>query len=161
MSPSEWSTASAVMTVNTDGSSTLASPDLPLDGFAGYIGSAIDVTELKLASVALSGLSRRLMQSHENERAWIARELNEDLCQRMMGLTLQLHSVSKASRGDVNEMRARVEELCVQFGDVAREIQAVSDQWYSKLEGARTRGISPELLPAAVRAPRRHHRLPP
>ena len=28
------------------------------DGFAGYIGSAIDVTELKLASVALSGLSR-------------------------------------------------------------------------------------------------------
>ena len=26
---------------------------------AGYIGSAIDVTELKLASVALSGLSRQ------------------------------------------------------------------------------------------------------
>ncbi len=58
-------------------------PRFAADGFAGYIGSAIDVTELKLASVALSSLSRRLMQSHEKERAWLARELNEDVCQRM------------------------------------------------------------------------------
>jgi PAS domain S-box-containing protein len=104
------------------------------DGFAGYIGSAIDVTELKLASVALSGLSRRLLQSHEEERASIARKLNEELCQRLTGLNLQLHSLSMDSRGNVNEMRARVEELCAQFGDLASEIQAVSDQSYHKLE---------------------------
>jgi PAS domain S-box-containing protein len=104
------------------------------DGFAGYIGSAIDVTELKLASVALSGLSRRLLQSHEEERASIARTLNEELCQRLTGLNLQLHSLSMGSRGNVNQMCARVEELCAQFGDLASEIQAISDQSYHKLE---------------------------
>ena len=71
------------------------------DGFAGYIGSAIDVSELKLASVALSGLSRRLLQSQEQERARIATTLNEDLCQRMTGLNLQLHSLSMGQNGDV------------------------------------------------------------
>ena len=134
VSPSEWSTASAVMTVSTDGSSTAGVPRFAADDFAGYFGSAIDVTELKLASVALSGLSRRLMQSHEEERAWIAKELNDDLCQRMMGITIQLHSLSKASCVGVDQMRARVEELCVQFGDLAGEIHAISDQWYSRLE---------------------------
>jgi PAS domain S-box-containing protein len=104
------------------------------DGFAGYVGSAIDVTELKLASVALSGLSRRLLESHEEERAWIAKKLNEELCQRLTGLNLQLHSLSIGSRGDVNQLRARVEELCVQFGDLASEIQAIPDQSYHKLE---------------------------
>ena len=109
-------------------------PRFAADDLAGYLGSAIDVTELKLASVALSGLSRRLIQSHEKERAWIARELSEDLCQRMIAITLRLHSLSNASRVGVDEMRARVEELCVQFGDLAREIHAISDQCYSKLE---------------------------
>ena len=102
--------------------------------FAGYIGSAIDVTELKLASVALSHLSRRLLQSHEDERAWIARELNDDLCQRLMGLTLQLLSVGRTSCGGASEMPARIEELCVQLGDLAGEIHAISDHCYSRLK---------------------------
>ena len=36
---------------------------LPGGSFAGYIGSAVDVTELQLARVALSGLNRRLMSA--------------------------------------------------------------------------------------------------
>ena len=109
-------------------------PRFAVDGFAGYIGSAIDVTELKLASVALSNLSRRLLQSHEDERASLARELNDDLCQRLMGLTLQLHSLSKTSRGGASQMPAGVEELCVQLGDLASDIHAISDRWYCRLE---------------------------
>jgi PAS domain S-box-containing protein len=109
------------------------------DGFAGYVGSAIDVTELKLASAALAGLSRRLLQSHEEERARIATKLNEDLCQRMTGLNLQLHSLSMGPHGDVNQMRVRVEELCAQFGHLVSEIQAISDQSSHTLE---LRGIA-------------------
>jgi len=41
--------------------------------FAGYIGSAIDITERKLAEEALSMVGRRLIEAHEEERTWIAR----------------------------------------------------------------------------------------
>jgi signal transduction histidine kinase len=88
----------------------------------------------KLASVALSGLSRRLLQSHEQERAWVAWKLNEEFCQRLTGLNLQLHSLSMGSRDNVNQMRARVEELSAQLGDLTSEIQAISDQSYHTLE---------------------------
>ena len=55
VSPSEWSTVSAVTTVSTGGSSIMAVPRFTANGgFAGYSGAAIDVTELKLASEALS-----------------------------------------------------------------------------------------------------------
>jgi PAS domain S-box-containing protein len=123
------------------------------DGFAGYIGSAIDVTELKLASVALSGLSRRLLQSQEEERARIAAKLNEDLCQRMTGLNLQLHSLSMGPHGDVNQMRVRVEELCAQFGDLASEIRAISDQSSHTLE---LRGIAASVRTVCRQMSARH-----
>ncbi len=82
---------------------------------------------------ALSHFSGRLLQSHETERARIASELNEDLCQRLTGLTLQLHCVNKASRDGGGET-ARVEELCAQLGDLAGEIHAISDDCYSRLK---------------------------
>ena len=101
--------------------------------FLGYIGSCIDVTDLKLAKAALSSLSQKLMQSQEGERTWIARELHEDLGQRLAGLTMQLHSLSRVSIDD--SLRTRVGDLCAQFGDLGRDIQAISYRLYSyKLE---------------------------
>ena len=149
--PFRMDTASAVMTVSTDGSSTPAYRD----GFAGYIGSAIDVTELKLASIALSGLSRRLLQSHEQERAWIASKLNEDLCQRLTGLKLQLHSLSKGSR--VTSTRcALVSRSCARSLAIWRvrfRPSRISCTTPSSCSDSRHQ---PGLLPADVRAPRRH-----
>ena len=97
--------------------------------FVGHIGSCIDITDLKLARAALSNLSHKLMQSQEGERTWIARELHEDLGQRLAGLTMQLHSLSQAST-DPNA-RTRTEDLCAQFGDLGRDIQAISYRLYS------------------------------
>ena len=108
-------------------------PRMLEDGsFAGYVGSAIDVTDLKLARLALSSLSQRLMQAQEHERAWVARELQDDLCQRLIVLTAQLHGLSQSTNGvDDGQMRSRVEELSGQFGAVAAEMFAVSDQLHS------------------------------
>jgi PAS domain S-box-containing protein len=101
--------------------------------FVGYIGSSIDVTDLKLAKAALSNLSHKLMQSQEGERSWIARELHEDLGQRLAGLTMQLHCLSQVSADD--SLRTRVGDLCAQFSDLGRDIQAISYRLYSyKLE---------------------------
>ena len=102
--------------------------------FHGYVGSAVDVTDLKLATLALSNLSRRLMQTCEKERAWIARELHEDLCQRMVGLTLSLRSLSELPGNAASEMRTHVAELCGRFSKLTGEILSISDRTHARLE---------------------------
>ena len=66
-------------------------PRLHKDGsFAGYIGSCIDVTDRKLAEDALTSMSRKLVQAQEQERARIARELHDDIDQRLVMLGINL-----------------------------------------------------------------------
>src|SRR5207249_11409983 len=62
----------------------LGTPRFQQDGsFAGYIGSCIDVTERKLAEESLANMSRKLIEAQEQERTWIARELHDDISQRI------------------------------------------------------------------------------
>ncbi len=62
----------------------------PDGSFEGYIGSCIDVTDRKLAEEALARMGRRLIEAHEQERTWIARELHDDVLQRMALLMIDL-----------------------------------------------------------------------
>jgi signal transduction histidine kinase len=96
--------------------------------------AATNAAELERARMALSRLSSGLIQAHEKERAQIAKELHDDLCQRMMALTVRLHSYSKAPRVELEEMRAGIDEICGQFTDLGGEILAISDNLYSRLE---------------------------
>jgi PAS domain S-box-containing protein len=53
-----------------------------VDGsFAGYIGTAVDIGERKLAEQVLSTVSQKVIEAHEEERARIARELHDDISQ--------------------------------------------------------------------------------
>ncbi len=110
-----------------------AVPRVLADGtFAGYVGSGIDVTDLALARSALSGLSRRLMQAQEQERAVVAREIKEDLCQRMTVLTMGLQEVSQAPvDGHEDEIRSRAEDVRRQLSQLSVEMFAISDQLHS------------------------------
>jgi PAS domain S-box-containing protein len=95
--------------------------------FAGYVGSAIDVTELKEARLALSGLSRRLMDAQEEERERLARELHDDVGQRMMALVMQLQTV-----GDLPDEAGRhIEEATRLALEVGRDLQAISHGLHS------------------------------
>jgi signal transduction histidine kinase len=49
-----------------------------------------DITEAKRAEEALHGLSRRLIQAHEDERALLARELHDDVTQRLAVLAIDV-----------------------------------------------------------------------
>jgi PAS domain S-box-containing protein len=104
-------------------------PRLDRDGtFCGYIGSAVDVTDQKLAETALSGLSRRLMEAQEQERAWIARELHDDLAQKAVALQMQLEHVARTDRPiEADHLR----EIGDRARDLGRDIQAVSHRLHS------------------------------
>src|SRR5204863_10096006 len=48
----------------------------PDGAFAGYVGSAVDITDLKSARSMLAEFGQRLLHAHETERTRIARELH-------------------------------------------------------------------------------------
>src|SRR4029077_10073899 len=62
----------------------------PDGSLAGYIGSCLDITDRKLAEEALASVGRRLIEAHEEERTWIARELHDDIAQRIALLAVEL-----------------------------------------------------------------------
>jgi signal transduction histidine kinase len=96
--------------------------------FEGYVGSAVDITTLGRARAELSSLSRHLMQAHERERATLARTLHEDVCQRMVALTVRLHNLQgSAHDGEVADIRGELASL-------VGEIAAVSDPVHQRLE---------------------------
>jgi PAS domain S-box-containing protein len=72
--------------------------------FAGFIGSAIDVTDQKLAQQALEQVSGQLIEAQEKERTRIARDLHDDICQRLALLSMELEQAS-ATRRDESQRR--------------------------------------------------------
>lgn len=103
---------------------------VPDGTFAGYVGSAIDVTDLRLANEALSNLSGKLMEIQEQERAWIARELHDDIAQRMVGLAMQLHSVAQVLPSTTSE-HVRIQKTCDQAAALVHDLRLISYHLHS------------------------------
>ncbi len=96
--------------------------------FAGYVGTAIDITTMGRTRAELSNLSQHLIQAQERERSALARTLHEDVCQRMVALTLRLHTMKGAEHdADVADIRDTLARL-------AAELASVPDPAYGQLE---------------------------
>jgi len=118
-----WVLDTGVPRFNSDGS------------FAGYIGCCIDVTDRKLAEQALSGVSRRLIEAQEQERAWIARELHDDINQRVALLAVEIGRLEQKLPDSPAEVRRRLQETQEHIADLGRDIQSLSHRLHSsKLE---------------------------
>ena len=103
--------------------------------FAGYIGSCLDITDRKLAEEALASVGRRLIEAHEEERTWIARELHDDVAQRISLLAVELEQFDlrvPVSSVDVHEYLQHARQ---RIFDLGKDIQALSHRLHSsKLE---------------------------
>ena len=114
----------------------LASPRVNGDGsFAGFIGSAIDVTDQKLAQQALEKVSGQLIEAQEKERSRIARELHDDICQRLALLSMELEQADRASYQSPLKVKTNLEEIRTHCSEIAGDVQSLSHQLHSsKLE---------------------------
>jgi len=102
--------------------------------FAGYIGSCLDFTERKLAEDAVASVGRRLIEAHEEERTWIARELHDDIVQRVALVTIELERCN-SQNADATGMDDRIRQARQHLCDFGGEIQALSHRLHSsKLE---------------------------
>jgi signal transduction histidine kinase len=80
---------------------------------------------------ALSESNRKLIQSQEQERARIGRELHDDINQRLAMLALELQQLQE----DPSEVSLRLQQLRQQTVEISNDVQALSHELHSsKLE---------------------------
>jgi PAS domain S-box-containing protein len=118
----------------------VGSPRVNGDGsFAGFIGSIIDISDQKLAREALQKLSGQLIEAQEKERRRIARELHDDICQRLALLSVELGQASRSSNGSAGKL----EDIRKHCSEIANDVQTLSHKLHSsKLDYL---GIGPAL----------------
>ena len=102
----------------------------PGGAFAGYIASTIDITELKAARAALSSLNRRMMEGQERERRRLARELHDDIGQRMAMLMIELDQLRTSLPAGAATLDAFT-TVNQTLATLATDIQAISHRLHS------------------------------
>jgi len=105
-------------------------PQLRGEEVVGAVVAFVDITERKLAEVALASVSRRLIEAQEQERSRIARELHDDIGQRLALLAIKLAQLQQ-SPPNSSELPSRIGELQKQTSEIAADIQSLSHELHS------------------------------
>jgi PAS domain S-box-containing protein len=110
----------------------VASPRVNGDGtFAGFIGSAIDVTDQKVAQQALEKVSGQLIEAQEKERRRIARDLHDDICQRLALLSMELEQANRSVNESPDVAKLRLKEIQQHCSEIAGDVQSLSHELHS------------------------------
>src|SRR5215467_5284027 len=95
------------------------------------VGVNIDITERKRAEETLSGMTRKLIEAQEQERARIGRELHDDVAQRLAMLALELDQIHHPPA----DVKSVVRGVRKRLNEISSDVQALSrDLHSSKLE---------------------------
>ena len=98
-------------------------------------GFMTDISERKRAEAALADLSRRLIDAQEEERKRIARELHDDLNQRVALIAIELEQVAQLCSRTPSTLSNRLTGLKQKVSEISNEIHRMSYELHpSKLE---------------------------
>jgi len=95
------------------------------------VGMVADVTARKHAEEVLSSVSRRLLEAQEAERARIARDLHDDIGQRLALLSIGLEQLQQLSSNPATELHGSIDVLRRQAMGIAGDVQALSHELHS------------------------------
>jgi signal transduction histidine kinase len=95
------------------------------------IAISLDTTERKKTQEALSGVSRKLVEAQEQERARIARELHDDITQRLALMAAELGQLQDQSSNLPSEVRNRMRDLQQMTSGVSASLHALSHELHS------------------------------
>ncbi len=99
------------------------------------VGMVADITQRKQAEEVLSGMSGKLIEAQERERFRIARDLHDDVAQRLALLTVGLEQLQQDLPAPPSDLHPRVIALRDQTSQIANDVQAMSHELHSsKLE---------------------------
>jgi PAS domain S-box-containing protein len=133
--------------------------------FCGYIGSCIDIADLKRSQQELEDLSGRLIHAQEEERKRVARELHDNFGQRLTVLSMEL-----AQRLAAPHTPAQVSDCLHEISDKLKEISRAMNSTAHQLHSAHlevlglvsaVQGLCDEFSRQyGINASFRHHTMP-
>jgi signal transduction histidine kinase len=93
----------------------------------------------KQVEEALSMVSRKLIEAHEEERAWLARELHDDISQRLALIIVRLGNLKPADTSLV-DVKQGIEIAMQEVSNLASDIQRLSHRLHSSQKSAHSAG---------------------
>jgi PAS domain S-box-containing protein len=91
------------------------------------VGVNMDITERKRAEEVVSSMTRKLVEAQEQERARIARELHDDINQRLAMLAIELEQI----KDNPSQAASRVQEIRKRTTEISNDVQALSHDLHS------------------------------
>src|SRR5581483_11287676 len=102
----------------------------PDGSFAGFVGCCIDETDRRAAEDVLRNISRRLIEAQEKERRRIARELHDDINQRLAMLAIELQQLDSSPPLHARR-HERIDRLFKRTMEISADLQALSHELHS------------------------------
>ena len=96
----------------------------------GTVVAFFDITARKLADTALASVSGKLIEAQEQERRRIARELHDDIGQRLALLAIELAQLRQSS-SNPSGFPGRIGKLQTQTSEIAADVQSLSHELHS------------------------------
>lgn len=90
-----------------------------------------DITEKKLVEQAFADVSRKLVKIQEQERTRIARDLHDDINQRLALVAVEVDQLSQNLPDSAAELGRRLDEIREQITEVSTGVQSLSHQLHS------------------------------
>jgi PAS domain S-box-containing protein len=101
----------------------------------GWVAVGMDITQRKQAEEALSKVSQKLIQAQEHERSRLARELHDDINQRLSLLAIALDRLKHELPPAADQLKQHISAASEQAADIGKDIQGLSHRLHSpKLE---------------------------
>jgi PAS domain S-box-containing protein len=108
---------------------------IEVEGESCALSVIADITERKQAEEVIAGFSGKLIDAQEAERTRIARELHDDINQRLAMVAVNLKTLKQDLPSLDLKMSRRFQEACEQVAGLENDIQALSHRLHSsKLE---------------------------
>ncbi len=101
------------------------------DSFAGYIGCCFDITDRMELAATRTEFAGRLIKAQEVERARIARELHDDIGQRLALIAIEVQELDKGFSGSREAIHAKLHGLWKQINDISTDAGRISHQLHS------------------------------
>jgi PAS domain S-box-containing protein len=95
------------------------------------LGVSLDITKRKLAEEALSGMNRRVIEAEERERDRIAKDLHENIGQRLTLLAIAIEQLKNASPHQAVELLDPMDAVWRKTLGILNDVKASAHELYS------------------------------